>query len=77
MDDFGVFHDHFIYLVVIWYILLLFFDIFYGYLVYFSRFGMQNQDQSGNPASNSYICDFMKQRLGITQLFFYIFNGRD
>jgi hypothetical protein len=26
------------------------FDIFYGYLVYFSRFGMLYQEKSGNPA---------------------------
>jgi hypothetical protein len=32
----------------IWYILLPF-GTFYGYLVYFSRFGMLYQEKSGNP----------------------------
>jgi hypothetical protein len=32
----------------IWYILLLF-GIFYGYLLYFSQFGVLYQEKSGNP----------------------------
>jgi hypothetical protein len=28
------------------------FGIFYGYLVYFSRFGMLYQEKSGNPGSD-------------------------
>jgi hypothetical protein len=37
-----------VYLMGIWSILLPF-GIFYGYLVYFPRFGMLYQEKSGNP----------------------------
>jgi hypothetical protein len=36
------------YFTAIWDILLPF-GIFYGYLIYFSRFGMLYQEKSGNP----------------------------
>jgi hypothetical protein len=42
-----LFYDHFVYFTDIWYILWPF-GIFYGYVVYFSRFGVLYQEQSGN-----------------------------
>jgi hypothetical protein len=38
--------------MAIWYILWPF-GIFYGYLVYFSRFGMLYQEKSGNPGTEA------------------------
>jgi hypothetical protein len=47
---FGLFCGHLEYFAPIWYISWLHICIFYGYLVYFSRFGMLNQEKkSGNP----------------------------
>jgi hypothetical protein len=45
MEAVGIFYDHLIYFTIIWYALLPF-DIFYGYLVYFSPL---QQEKSGNP----------------------------
>jgi hypothetical protein len=42
MEDVGKFYDRKAYFTTIWYILLPF-DIFYAYLVYFSNFGMLYQ----------------------------------
>jgi hypothetical protein len=42
-DVVGIFYCHMAYFLP--------FDVFYGYLVYFSRFGMLYQEKSGNPAS--------------------------
>jgi hypothetical protein len=44
--------DHVVYFTTIWYILWPF-NIFYGPLVYFSRFGMLYQEKSGNPGAAS------------------------
>jgi hypothetical protein len=41
-------------LIVIWYIIWLF-GILYGYLVYFSGFGMLYQDKSGNHVSRYFM----------------------
>jgi hypothetical protein len=53
----GVYSVHLVYFVAIWYTyvvvilhILLPFGVFYGYLVYFPRFGMFYQEKSGNPA---------------------------
>jgi hypothetical protein len=48
--SFGKFCGHLTYLIFIWYILWPL-DIFNTYLVYFSRFGLLYQEQSGNPVS--------------------------
>jgi hypothetical protein len=39
---FGIFHDHLVYFVVVWHILLLIY--FLGNLAYFPRFGMFHQE---------------------------------
>jgi hypothetical protein len=48
MEDVGILYNH---LVFLWPfgIYSKLFGIFYGYLVYFSRFGMLYQEKSGNP----------------------------
>jgi hypothetical protein len=52
MEDVGLFYSLSVYFTGIWSILLPF-GIFYGYLVYFSRFGMLYRDKSGNPDRES------------------------
>jgi hypothetical protein len=49
MEDISIFHGSLVYLQAIWYYLWPF-GIFYGHLVYFSRFGILHQEKSGNPA---------------------------
>jgi hypothetical protein len=39
MEDVGMFYGHWVYFTAIWYFLWPF-SIFYGYLVYFLRFGI-------------------------------------
>jgi hypothetical protein len=52
MEDVGLFYCPFWSILrPFWYILWPF-GIFYGHLVYFSRFGMLYQVNSGNPVSN-------------------------
>jgi hypothetical protein len=48
MEDVGICYGHLAYFTTIWYILWPF-GMFYGYLVYFSRFGMFGQEKSGYP----------------------------
>jgi hypothetical protein len=53
---FGIFYGHLVYFMAIWSILWSF-GLFYGhldYLVYLSRFGMLNQEKSGNPAAHDH-----------------------
>jgi hypothetical protein len=51
MEDVGAFYGRSVYFTAIWYILWSF-GTFYGYLVYFSRFGMFHQEKSGSPAAD-------------------------
>jgi hypothetical protein len=48
MENIGIFYDHFVCFTAIGNILWPF-DIFCGYLVYFSHFGILDQEKSGNP----------------------------
>jgi hypothetical protein len=49
----GIFYGPLVCLTAIWYILWSF-GIFYGHLVYFSRFGMLYEEKSGNTVLGSY-----------------------
>jgi hypothetical protein len=51
MEDVGICHGHLVYLKAIWYILWPF-GIYVGHFDIFSRFGMPNQEKSGNPPIN-------------------------
>jgi hypothetical protein len=48
IEDVGIFYGHLVHFTVFCYILLTF-GIVSGNLVYFSRFGILYQEQSGNP----------------------------
>jgi hypothetical protein len=55
MENLGIFYDHLVYFTAIWSILRPL-EIFYGHLVYFvliwyifTRFGILDQEKSGNP----------------------------
>jgi hypothetical protein len=48
MEDASIFYDHLVYFMPILYVLWTF-GVFYGYFVYFSRFGMLYQEKAGNP----------------------------
>jgi hypothetical protein len=71
----------YIYVIGIWYILRPF-DIFYGHLVYFvltwyvfPRFGILNQQKSGNP--DGYALNFGIIRSFVTKLSFVKWTGSD
>jgi hypothetical protein len=50
MGDVGIIYGHLTYFTAIWYVHSLWrFGKCYGYLVYFSHFGMLHQEKSGNP----------------------------
>jgi hypothetical protein len=51
MEDVGILYGHLVGLTAKWYSLWPF-GIYYGYLVYFSRFGTPYQEKSGNQASD-------------------------
>jgi hypothetical protein len=51
MEKVGIFYDHLVYFTAIGNILRLF-GIFCGNLVYFPRFGILDQEKSGNPDMN-------------------------
>jgi hypothetical protein len=53
MEDVVLLYGILVYFSAIWYILWPF-GIFYGYLVYFLRFGLLHQEKSGNPGENYY-----------------------
>jgi hypothetical protein len=49
MEDVGIFYGHLVHIMVFCYIFWTF-GIVRGNLVYFSRFGILYQEQTGNPA---------------------------
>jgi hypothetical protein len=50
MEDVGIFYGRLVYFIATWYILWSL-NTFYGFLVYFFRFGMLYQENSGKPRS--------------------------
>jgi hypothetical protein len=56
--DVGIFYGHFVYITDIWSILWSI-CIFYGYLVYFSRFGTLYQEKSGNTGAGLHLKPFV------------------
>jgi hypothetical protein len=63
-EDVGIFYYHLAYFTSIWYILWQL-AIVYGYVVYFSRFGMLYQEKSGNPGSTTFPMEERKKALSI------------
>jgi hypothetical protein len=55
MEYVGIFYRHLAHFTGIWYMLWPF-GIFYGYFVYFFRFGMLYQEKSGNPWPQPLCC---------------------
>jgi hypothetical protein len=69
IEDVGCFYVQLVLLAILWP-----FGIFYGYLVYCSRFGMLYQEKSGNPGFEQWRSDLKKWPHGAKLCFFSSFS---